>query len=109
MMLEELRAGKPWNDDTLTDEEKKAAWAESISAHCGVIDDPSFKRYPDAVISTDTSYPVDDSIDFDAVRERLISRAKTPRMKRILSHFGRINDPAIRRYPEVPVSSFVED
>ena len=82
---------------------------ERIRSHCGVIDDPSFKRYPDAVISTDTSYPVDNSIDFDAVRERLINKAKSPRIKRILSHFGRINDPAIRRYPEVPVSSFLEE
>ena len=90
-------------------DEKKVSRIDRILLHCGVIDDPTFRRYPDAAISTDTSYPVDESIDFDAVRERLMSKAKSPRMKRILSRFGRINDPAIRRYPEVPVSSFVED
>ena len=108
MTLEEFDARKRWDTSIMTEEEKKAR-IERISSHFGAIDDPAFKRYPDAVISTDTSYPVDDSIDFDAVRERLISKTDSPRMKRILSHFGRINDPAIRRYPEVPVSSFVEE
>ena len=108
MTKEELAARKRWDTSIMTEEEKKAH-LERIISHCGVIDDPTFKRYPDAVISTDTSYPVDDSIDFDAVRERLISKTDSPRMKRILSHFGRINDPAIKRYPEVPVSSFVEE
>lgn len=82
---------------------------KSILALCGSIDDPDFRRYPEAVISTDTSCPVAEGVDFDAVRERLMNKAKSPRMKRILSHFGRINDPAFRRYPEVPVSSFIEE
>ena len=93
--------------DAMTEEEKEARIAR-IHSLCGTIDDPAFRRYPDAVISTDTSCPVDESIDFDAVRERLISSTDSPRMKRILSHFGKVNDPAMRRYPEVPVSSLVE-
>ncbi len=111
MTFEELAARKRLDTDTMTDEEKeeKEARIESIRSHFGAIGDPSFKRYPDSVISTDTSYPVDESIDMDAVRERLISKTNSPRMKRILSHFGKINDPAIKRYPEVPVSSFVEE
>ena len=91
----------------MTDEEKEAH-IQRVRSCCGIIDDPTFKRYPDAVISTDTSCPVDDSINFEAVRERLMSKTDSPRMKKILSHFGTVNDPAFRRYPEVPVSTFIE-
>ena len=103
----EFERRKMWDESLMTEEEKKAR-IERILSHCGKIDDPTFRRYPDAVISTDTSCPVDESIDFDAVRERLINSTDSPRMKRILSHFGRIKDPAFRRYPEVPISTFIE-
>ena len=103
----EFERRKKWDESLMTEEEKKAH-RERILSHCGKIDDPTFRRYPDAVISTDTSCPVDESIDFDAVRERLINSTDSPRMKRILSHFGRIDDPAFRRYPEVPVSTYIE-
>ena len=91
----------------MTEEERKAR-EERILSHMGKIDDPAFRRYPDAVISTDTSCPVDESIDFDAVRERLMKMTDDPRMKRIISHCGRITDPAFRRYPDFPVPSFEE-
>ena len=107
MTRAEHEARKMWDESIMTEEEKQARW-ERIRSHCGKIDDPTFRRYPDAVISTDTSCPIDDSIDFDAVRERLINSTDSPRMKRILSHFGRIDDPAFRRYPEVPVSTYIE-
>ena len=107
MTRAEYEARKLWDESIMTEEEKEARIAR-IRSYCGKIDDPTFRVYPDAVISTDTSFPVDESIDFDAVRERLISSTDSPRMKRILSHFGKVNDPAMRRYPEVPVSSLVE-
>ena len=61
-----------------------------------------------AVISTDTSCPLDNTIDFDAVRERLMKMTDDPRMKRIISHCGRITDPTFRRHPDYAVPSFEE-
>ncbi len=70
--------------------------------------DPTFRRYPDAVISTDTSYPVDDSIDFEKVRERLMTMTDDPHMKRIISHCGVITDTTFKRHPDVPISAYIE-
>ena len=88
----------------MIDEEKKAN-EDVIFSHSGKVDAPAFRRYPDAVISTDTSCPVDESIDFDAVRERLMKMTDDPRMKRIISHMGRITDTTFRRYPDFVVPS----
>ena len=107
MTFEEFAARKRWDTSIMTEEEKKAR-IERISSHFGAIDDPTFKRYPDAVISTDTSYPVDDSIDFDAVRERLLKMTDDPHMKRIIMSCGVVTDPTFKRHPEVPVSTYVE-
>ena len=107
MTKEEFAARKRRDTDIMTEEEKEAR-IERIRSHFGTIDDPSFKRYPDAVISTDTSYPVDDSIDIDAVRERLLKMTDDPHMKRIIMHCGSVTDPTFKRHPEVPVSTYVE-
>ena len=107
MTKEEFLASKHWETDIMTDEEKNAR-IDRIVSHFGTIDDPAFKRYPDAVISTDTSYPVDDSIDFDAVRERLLKMTDDPHMKRIIMSCGVVTDPTFKRHPEVPVSTYVE-
>lgn len=66
------------------------------------------RRYPEVPISTDTSYPVDESVDMKAVRERLLNMTNDPHMIRIISHCGVITDPTFRRHPEVPVSTFIE-
>ena len=37
-----------------------------------------------------------------------MTEEKKSRIDRILSHFGTIDDPAFKRHPEVPVSTYVE-
>ncbi|MBQ3402755.1 MAG: hypothetical protein IJG65_05230 [Synergistaceae bacterium] len=48
MTEEEFKARKLWDEDLMTDEEKKAHW-ERIHSFCGKIDDETFIIHPDAV------------------------------------------------------------
>ena len=74
-----------------------------------IMSNSTFNVYPYAKISTDTSCPVDESVDFEAIRERLMKMTDDPHMKRIISHFGRITDPTFRRHPDFVVPSFEEE